>query len=43
VLRFDDPDPLPAGRAGVGGDHTRANFSRIEVRELPAERHAAQQ
>jgi hypothetical protein len=39
VLRFDDPDPLPAGRAGVGGDHTRANFSRIEVRELPAERH----
>ncbi len=35
VLAYDDPEPLPVSRVGVGGYATRLNFSRIEIRELP--------
>jgi len=35
VLHYHDPAPLPVNTVGIGGRRTRANFSRIEVRELP--------
>jgi hypothetical protein len=35
VLGFVDHDPLRVTCVGVGGHDTRANFSRVEIRELP--------
>ena len=34
VLRYDDPDPLPASLVGLGGYKTRINFSSVAIREL---------
>ncbi|MGQ9661167.1 MAG: hypothetical protein ACUVWX_02380 [Kiritimatiellia bacterium] len=34
VLRFEDPNPLPVSRVGLGGYRTRVNFSEVVVRNL---------
>jgi hypothetical protein len=34
VLRYEDPQPLPVRRVGIGGYRTRVNFSHIELRSL---------
>jgi len=37
VLRYEDPDPIPAPRVGLGGYHTRFNLSHIEIGNLPGD------
>jgi hypothetical protein len=32
VLRYEDAEPLPTSRVGIGGYRTRANFSHVEIR-----------
>jgi len=37
VLQYQDADPIRISRVGIGGYHTRVNFSHVEVVELPSE------
>lgn len=34
ILKWNDPEPLPVARVGLGGYQTRANFTFVELRSL---------
>jgi hypothetical protein len=38
VLKYEDKEPLAVSRVGLGGYKTRANFSNVEIVNLPGGR-----